>query len=54
MIFSWKNKKKLDLDIEYLKQGEKEFVDSRGKISNYELTEPINLIGLITSKKNTK
>ena len=52
MIFSWKNKKK-KLDLEYLKQGEKEFVDSRGKISNYELTEPINLIGLITSKKNT-
>ena len=52
MIFGWKNKKK-KFNLEYLKQGEKEFVDSRGKISNYELTEPINLIGLITSKKNT-
>jgi len=50
MIVSWKNKKKI-VDLEYLKQGEKEFVDSRGKISNYELTEPVNLIGLITSKK---
>lgn len=52
MILNWKNKNK-PKDLEYLKQGEKEFVDKRGKISNYELTEPINLIGLITSKKNT-
>ena len=52
MIHNWKNKKKPS-DLEYLKQGEKEFIDKRGKISNYELTEPINLIGLITSKKNT-
>ena len=27
--------------------------DKRGKISNHELTEPINLIGLIDSKKGT-
>ena len=27
------------------------FIDSRGVISNHELTEPINLIGLIESKK---
>ena len=27
------------------------FVDKRGKISNHELTEPINLIGLISLKK---
>ena len=27
--------------------------DKRGKISNHELTEPINLIGLINSKKGT-
>lgn len=52
MIFNWKNKSK-PKDLEYLKQGQKEFIDERGKISNYELTEPINLIGLITSKKNT-
>ena len=52
MIFNWKNKSK-PKDLEYLKQGQKEFIDQRGKISNYELTEPINLIGLITSKKNT-
>jgi len=52
MIGKWKNKNKPE-DLEYLKQGEKEYIDKRGKISNYELTEPINLIGLITSKKNT-
>ena len=34
-----------------LKDGEDEFVDTRGKISNHELTEPINLIGLIEFKK---
>ena len=28
-----------------------DYVDQRGKISNHELTEPINLIGLIHSKK---
>ena len=39
--------------IEYIKKGEKEFIDERGKISNYELTEPINLIGYIESKKGS-
>ena len=29
------------------------YVNDRGKISNHELTEPINLIGLIDSKKGT-
>ena len=38
-------------DLEYVKKGQNEFVDKRGKISNHELTEPINLIGLISSKK---
>ena len=52
MIHNWKNKDK-PKDLEYLKQGENEYIDKRGKISNYELAEPINLIGLITSKKNT-
>jgi nucleoside-diphosphate-sugar epimerase/2-polyprenyl-3-methyl-5-hydroxy-6-metoxy-1,4-benzoquinol methylase len=52
MIHNWKNKDK-PKDLEYLKQGENEYIDKRGRISNYELTEPINLIGLITSKKNT-
>ena len=52
MILNWKNQNTIK-DLEYIKQGQKEFADSRGKISNYELTEPINLIGLITSKRNT-
>ncbi len=40
-------------DLEYVKNGENEYIDQRGKISNHELTEPINLIGLIHSKKGT-
>jgi len=40
-------------DLEYVKNGDNEYVDQRGKISNHELTEPINLIGLIHSKKGT-
>ena len=52
MIEMW-SKKKSSKNLEYIKQGEKEFKDSRGKISNHELTEPINLIGLIDSKKGT-
>ena len=34
-------------------KGSKEFVDKRGKITNYELTEKINWIGLITSKNGS-
>ena len=40
-------------DLEYKIRGKKEFVDKRGKISNYELTEPINLIGYIESAKGS-
>ena len=47
------SKKKIKTDLEYVNNGENEFIDSRGKISNHELTEPINLIGLISSKKGT-
>lgn len=52
MIEKW-SRINLEPKIEFTKIGEKEFVDERGKISNYELTEPINLIGYIESKKNT-
>ena len=52
MIFKW-SKQNLIKDLEYVKNGENEYVDLRGKISNHELTEPINLIGLIDSKKGT-
>ena len=52
MIFKW-SKLTITKDLEHVRKGEKEFIDKRGKISNYELTEPINLIGLIDSKKGT-
>ena len=38
-------------NLEYVKDGENLFVDKRGKISNHELTEPINLIGLIIQRE---
>lgn len=34
-------------------KGSKEFIDERGRISNYELTEPINWVGYIESKKHS-
>ena len=52
MISKW-SKQKLIKDLEYVKDGDNEYIDARGKISNHELTEPINLIGLINSKKGT-
>ena len=52
MILKW-SKQDLIKDLEHVRDGDDEFVDSRGKISNHELTEPINMIGLIESKKGT-
>jgi nucleoside-diphosphate-sugar epimerase/SAM-dependent methyltransferase/quercetin dioxygenase-like cupin family protein len=52
MITSW-SKKKNQKDLEYIIRGGKEYIDNRGKILNYELPEPINLIGYIESKKGT-
>jgi len=52
MITNW-SKQKINKNLEYIKKGEKEFIDKRGKISNHELPEPINLIGYIDSKKGT-
>ena len=52
MIFNW-SKRKLIKELETVKNAENEFIDKRGKISNQELTEPINMIGLIESKKGT-
>ena len=49
MIFKW-SKQNLIKDLEYVKNGENEYKDNRGKISNHELTEPINMIGIINSK----
>ena len=52
MIGKW-SKLNITKDLENVRNGEKEFIDKRGKISNHELPEPINLIGLIDSKKGT-
>ena len=52
MIQKW-SKQNLSKDLEYVKNGENLYVDDRGVISNHELTEPINLIGMIESKKGT-
>ena len=52
MISKW-SKQNLIKELEHVRDGNNEFIDSRGKISNHELTEPINLIGLIDSKKGT-
>jgi nucleoside-diphosphate-sugar epimerase len=52
MVTKW-SKQSLIKDLEHVRNGENEFIDSRGKISNHELTEPINLIGLIDSKKGS-
>ncbi len=52
MITKW-SKQDLVKDLEFVRDGTNEYIDQRGKISNYELTEPINMIGLIHSKKGT-
>ena len=52
MIVKW-SKQDLIKDLEHVRDGTDEFIDERGKISNHELTEPVNLIGLIESKKGT-
>ena len=52
MISKW-SKINIIKDLEHVRDGENEYIDSRGKISNHELPEPINLIGLIDSKKGT-
>ena len=52
MIEKW-SKQNLIKDLEHVKDGENLFIDDRGFISNHELTEPINLIGMIESKKGT-
>ncbi len=52
MIDKW-SKQDLIKELEHVKNGKDLFVDQRGVISNHELTEPINLIGVIESKKGT-
>ena len=52
MIQKW-SKQDLIKDLEHVRDGTDDYIDFRGKISNHELTEPINLVGLIESKKGT-
>ena len=52
MIGQWLFKKNTN-SLEHIFKGQNEFIDFRGKISNYELSEPVNLIGYIESKKGT-
>lgn len=52
MITAWSKQFKCS-DLEYIINSGNDYIDSRGKITNYELTEPINLIGYIESKKGT-
>jgi len=52
MIHKW-SVQEINQTLEFVKKGEKEFVDKRGKISNHELPEAVNLIGFIDSKKGT-
>ncbi|MEC7150605.1 MAG: NAD-dependent epimerase/dehydratase family protein, partial [Pseudomonadota bacterium] len=52
MIEKW-SKQEITKDLEHVRDGKNIFKDKRGIISNHELPEPINLIGLIESKKGT-
>ena len=52
MIKKW-SKQEINKDLEHVRDGVNNFKDKRGTISNHELPEPINLIGLIESKKGT-
>ena len=52
MIEKW-SEQKITNELEHVRDGKNIFIDKRGAISNHELTEPINLIGLIDSKKGT-
>ena len=52
MITKW-SYEKFDKSLEYTFRGVREFIDDRGKISNFDLPEPINMIGYIESKKGT-
>ena len=52
MITKW-SFEQFDKNLEYTFGGVREFIDERGKISNFDLPEPINMIGYIESKKGT-
>lgn len=52
MLSNWSSKHRTT-ELEYVVTGSDNYVDERGKISNYHLTEPINLVGYIESKKGS-
>ena len=52
MINNWSDQKIND-DIYTVEYGSDPYFDTRGRINNHELTEPINLIGYIESKKGS-
>jgi nucleoside-diphosphate-sugar epimerase/SAM-dependent methyltransferase len=52
MISKWSYEKPL-VQNEIINDAENPYIDKRGKILNYQLPEPINLIGLIDSKAKT-
>ena len=52
MISKW-SKQNLIKNLEYVRDGGNDFIDGRGKISNHELTEPINMIGVVETKKGS-
>ena len=52
MINKWLFKEN-EISLEKIYKGSDEYRDERGVISNYELPEPVNLIGYISSKRGT-
>ena len=52
MVTRWSAKEQ-STQLEYIQRGGKEYIDARGRINNYEITEPINLIGYIESTKGS-
>jgi nucleoside-diphosphate-sugar epimerase/SAM-dependent methyltransferase/quercetin dioxygenase-like cupin family protein len=53
MVNNWSMTRPDNTELEYKIYGGNEYKDDRGIISNFELYEPINLIGSITSKAGT-
>src|SRR6185295_14223726 len=52
MITMWSAREQ-PKELEYIIRGGKDYTDERGMITNYELTEPINLIGYISSVRGS-
>ncbi len=52
MISNW-SPRDINPGLEFIQTGGNEYIDDRGSINNYELTEPINLMGYIKSVKGS-